>query len=161
MTGTVPITPPPGRRQAGFTLVEALLSLTLTLMLGSLLLRLLVLESGASRRLLQTLTDRQLLERSRELIHHDRRQALAEAPDPTAATPACGLGGRTAVIHLETRHGPITYSLGDAPSPIWREPVLMRCGPSHGLDGSLQAGTPLNRVVADGLRPQDWPQPGS
>ena len=47
----------------------------------------------------------------------------------------------------------ITYSIGTAPSAIWRGTVLMRCGPAYGLGGELSAGAAQNRVVLDGLAP--------
>ena len=62
------------------------------------------------------------------------------------------MAGRTPVLNFETDAGPITYSLGSAPSAIWRKKVLMRCGPSYGLDGLLNSGgSSPNRVVIDGL----------
>ena len=46
----------------------------------------------------------------------------------------------------------IVYSVGTAPSPIWRGQVLMRCGPAYGLDGVIrQGGKAQNRVLIDGL----------
>jgi hypothetical protein len=45
----------------------------------------------------------------------------------------------------------VTYSVGAAPSPIWRGQVLMRCGPAFGLHGEVSEGASLNRVVLDGL----------
>ncbi|QEY33202.1 hypothetical protein EVJ50_14130 [Synechococcus sp. RSCCF101] len=134
----------------GFTLAELLIASALGMALAAAFLQLLLVESGASRRLLSAMHERQWLERTRDLIHHDRAQAQSEARDPQVAVPACRLSGRRPVLHLHTRQGPITYSLGNRPSRIWQQPVLMRCGPSYGLDGSLQPGQALNRVIADG-----------
>ncbi len=47
----------------------------------------------------------------------------------------------------------ITYSIGTAPSAIWRGKGLMRCGPAYGLAGELSSGAAQNRVVLDGLAP--------
>jgi hypothetical protein len=69
------------------------------------------------------------------------------------------LAGRSPVLHVSTASGAITYSVGAAPSAIWRGQVLMRCGPAYGLDGELTTGTQaLNRVVIDGLAaaPTRW-----
>ena len=64
---------------------------------------------------------------------------------------ACALGGRDPVLQLQTPAGPITYTAGSPPSPIWRRRVLMRCGPAFGLDGEPSAGAAQNRVLLDGL----------
>ena len=46
----------------------------------------------------------------------------------------------------------IVYSVGAAPSAIWRGQVLMRCGPAYGLDGAIRpGGQAQNRVLIDGL----------
>ena len=46
----------------------------------------------------------------------------------------------------------IVYSVGQAPSAIWQGQVLMRCGPSYGLDGVLNLqGAFQNRVLLDAL----------
>jgi hypothetical protein len=49
----------------------------------------------------------------------------------------------------------IVYSVGAAPSAIWRGQVLMRCGPAYGLDGVIRpGGRAQNRVLIDDL-PKD------
>ena len=55
------------------------------------------------------------------------------------------------------------YSLGAAPSPIWRGTVLMRCGPAFDLKGQPSAtGQPQNRVVLDAVETFEVTQaPGS
>jgi hypothetical protein len=55
------------------------------------------------------------------------------------------------VLQLQTPAGPITYTAGSPPSPIWRRRVLMRCGPAFGLDGEPSGGAAQNRVLLDGL----------
>jgi len=64
------------------------------------------------------------------------------------------MGGRLPVLHLSTEAGPITYAVGAAPSGLWRDQVLMRCGPALDLQGQpTLAGMAQNRVVIDGLAP--------
>jgi hypothetical protein len=48
---------------------------------------------------------------------------------------------------------PITYTVGAAPSGIWRGQVLMRCGPAYLLQGGLSDDPAhnQNQVVLDGL----------
>ena len=46
---------------------------------------------------------------------------------------------------------PVVYFTGEAPSPICREPVLMRCGPAFTLEGFASRGAYQNRVVLDGV----------
>jgi len=80
--------------------------------LSAVFLKLLVVESGASRRLLTSVRERRWRERTRDLIHHDRSQALSESIDPSALLQ---------------------------PSPLRAAP-LYGCGPSFSLDGSPQPG---------------------
>ena len=55
---------------------------------------------------------------------------------------------------------PVLYSLGSAPSAIWRGAVLMRCGPAFDLQGGIRSGSRyLNRVVLDGVDRFDLHQP--
>lgn len=52
----------------------------------------------------------------------------------------------------------IVYSVGRAPSAIWRGQVLMRCGPSYGLDGVINLeGAYQNRVLLDALPDRSVP----
>ncbi len=55
------------------------------------------------------------------------------------------------VLQLQTPACPITYTVGGAPSAIWRGRLLMRCGPAFGLHGEPSAGAAQNRVLLDGL----------
>ncbi|WP_254959321.1 MULTISPECIES: FitA-like ribbon-helix-helix domain-containing protein [unclassified Cyanobium] len=55
------------------------------------------------------------------------------------------------VLQLTTPEGPISYTVGSAPSAIWRGRVLMRCGPAFGLHGEPSGGPAQNRVLLDGL----------
>jgi hypothetical protein len=85
-------------------------------------------------------------------VKHDLAQAAAVSESPELEQHGCSLAGRIPVLHLRSTAGPITFSVGAAPSAIWRGRVLMRCGPAYGLDGRITAGSaPTNRVVIDGL----------
>ena len=100
--------------------------------------------------LARQLRERGLQARTLELLRSDllRAESLRLA---TAAGSACPLAGRQPLVQIATAQGPITYSIGRPPSPIWRGRVLMRCGPAFGLDGEPSAGQAQNRVVIDGL----------
>jgi hypothetical protein len=71
----------------------------------------------------------------------------------------CGMAGRQPVLAIgldsrntEVSSQTIVYSVGAAPSAIWRGQVLMRCGPAYGLDGVIRSdGKAQNRVLIDGL----------
>lgn len=147
------------RQQAGFSLVELLITLVVGGALGMALMQVLLAENGASQRLGRLLRERQLSQRALELMRQELQQAewVRTAADPPAAAAAdpwessCGLAGRTPVLQLGTQAGVITYTVGRAPSSIWRGTVLMRCGPAYGLAGELGHGTPQNRVLLDGL----------
>ena len=135
---------------AGFSLVELLLALTLGTVVCGAMVRLLLSESRGSellaRRLRAGLEQRRVLELIREDVQRSSQVAL-DAVSPAA----CNLAGRTVVLHLQATPGPVTYSVGSAPSPIWQGQVLMRCGPAFGLDGQPSLGLALNRVLLDGL----------
>ena len=136
----------------GFSLVELMLSLSLGLGLSGVMLQGLMAEGQNGARFSRLLRERAVQRRTLALIKGDLAQATAVSPTPASEQHACGLAGRTPVLHLSTAAGPITYSVGAAPSPIWRGHVLMRCGPAYGIDGAMSAGSAaLNRVVMDGL----------
>ena len=71
----------------------------------------------------------------------------------------CGMAGRQPVLAIgldvsksQASAQTIIYSVGAAPSAIWRGQVLMRCGPAYGLDGVIRpGGKAQNRVLIDGL----------
>ena len=80
--------------------------------------------------------------------------------DPTPSHQwSCGMAGRQPVLAIsldpsntEASSQTIVYSVGAAPSAIWRGQVLMRCGPAYGLDGAIRpGGQAQNRVLIDGL----------
>ena len=145
--------PGPRRARAGFSLPELLIALLLGGALSAVLLQLLLVETGTSQRLGRLLRERQLGQRALELVRQELQQAQWVSTGPTLPAP-CGLAGRTVVLQLGTPAGVITYSVGAAPSPIWRGPVVMRCGPAYGLSGELASGQAQNRVLIDALLPQ-------
>ena len=140
---------------AGFSLVELMLSLSLGMALSGVMLQGLMAEGQNGARLSRLLRERAAQRRTLELVKGDLARATAVSEEPELESHACGLAGRTAVLHLSSPAGPITYSVGKAPSSIWRGRVLMRCGPAFGLDGLPSTGSQsLNRVVIDGLSVQ-------
>ncbi|WP_398330817.1 prepilin-type cleavage/methylation domain-containing protein [Vulcanococcus sp.] len=143
----------------GFSLVELLLSLSLGLALSGVMLQGLMADRHNGARFSRLLRERAAQRRTLELVQHDLAQAHAVSTTPELERHGCSLAGRIPVLHLRTGAGPITYSVGAAPSAIWRGRVLMRCGPAFGLDGLISGGAQsLNRVVIDGLavKPQIW-----
>ena len=154
---------PETRAESGFTLVELMLSLSL----GSLLFVVLLQLIGADLRLGSTMTSRlhesAQQRRTLELIRDELAIGSGWEVDPTPSHQwSCGMSGRQPVlaIGLDSRNSQaatqtIVYSVGAAPSPIWRGQVLMRCGPAYGLDGVIRPdGNAQNRVLIDGL-PKD------
>jgi prepilin-type N-terminal cleavage/methylation domain-containing protein len=136
----------------GFTLVEVLLALGLGLLVAAWLLEALLAHGSLTAKLADRLHQREFERRARRLIEDDRRLASLATSQPGAQAPACNLAGRQPLLHLQLPAGQpaITWSLGSAPSTIWRGQVLMRCGPAYGLDGQPNlAGSWQNRVVLD------------
>ncbi len=147
------------RAMGGFSLVELMLSLSLGFALSGVMLQGLMAEGQNGVRFSRLLRERAAQRRTLELVKHDLAQATLVSTTPEQEQHGCSLSGRTAVLYLTTPAGPITYSVGAAPSAIWRGRVLMRCGPAFGLDGLITGGTqPSNRVVIDGLavKPTPW-----
>ena len=145
---------------AGFTLVELLLAAALgTLVCGG-LLQLLLGDLRLSAAMAQKLQARRQQQQVLTLIRaeRDRGYGVIANPDPSQTWP-CALAGRRAVLAIalspadpNARHQAIVYSVGAAPSPIWRGQVLMRCGPAYGLDGRMDPDSRAqNRVVLDAL----------
>ena len=151
------------RTEKGFTLIELLLSLSLGSMLFVVLLQLigadLRLGNSMASRLRESAQQRHTL----ELIRAELAIGSSWTVDPASSPQgACGLAGRQPVLAIgldssstEVSSRFIVYSVGAAPSPIWRGQVLMRCGPAYGLDGVIRpGGRAQNRVLIDGL-PKD------
>jgi len=142
------------RRSGGFSLLELLLALGLGLVFSGVMLQSLIADGHTSLRLSRLVREKDNQRRTLALVQLDIQRAIAVSSNPTAESGACGLAGRLPVLYLRTQAGAITYSVGAAPSGIWRGEVLMRCGPAFGLDGATNwAGTAQNRVVIDGLAP--------
>jgi prepilin-type N-terminal cleavage/methylation domain-containing protein len=140
--------------QAGFSLVELLVSLLLAGVVSGALLQALLLDSQASQRLGRQLRERQQGQRALELLRLELQQAQwLRTGDQPLLPPggSCSLAGRQVVLQLGTAQGLITYSQGPAPEAIWRGRVLLRCGPAYGLDGALAAGPVQQRVLLDAL----------
>lgn len=147
------------REQAGFSLVELLISLSIGVLMSGTILQAVFQGGRASASLVRLLRERASQERTLGLIQADLALASRISSDPLREQHACGLSGRLPVLHLSTAAGAITYSIGAAPSSIWRGQVLMRCGPAFGLDGQPSPGTQSqNRVLLDGLSlaPAAW-----
>lgn len=154
VTLTVARNPSAATTQAtdGFTLVELLLALGLGLLVAAWLLEALLAQGALTAKLADRLHQREFERRARRLIEDDRRLASLATSQPGAQAPACNLAGRQSLLHLQLPAGQpaITWSLGSAPSAIWRGQVLMRCGPAYGLDGQPNlTGNWQNRVVLD------------
>ena len=137
----------------GFTLVELLLAAALGVLVCGVALQLLIGDAARSGALAETLRLRRLQGRTLALLQLDLAQAgswqVAPVVDP--AWP-CSIGTRQPLIAITPQNGtdPVVYSLGTAPSGLWRGRVLMRCGPAFDLQGQPSShGVYLNRVVLD------------
>lgn len=138
--------------QQGFSLVELMLAMGLGLVFSGVMIQVLLGEGENAQQFTRALRERTYQRRAVALIRSDlerTRQVIEVAA--TTATACGGLGGRRRVLTLETAEGTIVYSVGAAPSGIWRGRVLMRCGPAFGEHGQASAGAFQSRVVLDGL----------
>lgn len=143
----------------GFSLVETLVALSVGLSLAGSIMHTLLWQSQVHGRLSRLVREQTWQQRTLNLIAADVGQSNRVSASPLSEKAACPLAGRQPVLHLESRAGPITYTVGSAPSTIWRGRVLMRCGPAFDLQGNLSAnGLAQNRVVLDGLphQPSPW-----
>ena len=139
----------------GFTLVELLLASALGVVVCGVALQLLIGDAARSSALTETLRLRSLQGRTLALLQMDLAQAgswqVSPAVDPSWP---CSIGERQPLLAITPQNGtdPVVYSLGTAPSAIWRGRVLMRCGPAFDLQGQpSRQGAYLNRVVLDGV----------
>ena len=148
------------RADNGFTLIELLLSLSLGSLLFFVMLQLigadLRLGKSMASRLRESAQQRQTL----ELIRGELAIGSSWTVDPAPSNQwSCGMAGRQPVLAIsldssstEVSSRVIVYSVGAAPSAIWRGQVLMRCGPAYGLDGVIRPdGKAQNRVLIDAL----------
>lgn len=141
----------------GFTLAETLVALCVGCLVGAVMLNGIRLQMQMQKQMLQQVRERTWLKRSLERIARDVKNAENISSDPSPASSeitACGLEGRTPVLKLTptTLTNPsIIYSVGPAPSPIWRGTVLMRCARDP-------SGVISNRVLIDQLAspPTPW-----
>ena len=143
------------RAAKGFTLVELMLAALLGCLLCGVAFQLLFAETRQGGSLAESLHLKQWQRRTLELVKSDleRGSSWQIDPDVTADWP-CALAGRQPSLVITPRDGshPVVYSLGPAPSAIWRGEVLMRCGPAFDLHGGIRSGSHYqNRVVLDGI----------
>ncbi|QNJ14577.1 hypothetical protein SynA18461_01942 [Synechococcus sp. A18-46.1] len=111
-------------------------------------------DSASSAAMAEAIQVRRLQRRTLRLIQADLANASGWIVDPDSTTPGgCGLSQRRPLLAITPRDGSpaLVYSLGNAPSAIWRSPVLVRCGPAFDLDGRPSGGAYQNRVVLDGV----------
>ena len=143
------------RSAQGFTLVELMLAALLGTFICGVVFQLLFAETRQGGSLAESLQLKQWQRRTLELLKGDLERASSWQIDPDAlADWPCGLAGRQPKLAITHRDGsdPVVYSLGPAPSAIWRDDVLMRCGPAFDLQGGVRSGSRYqNRVVLDGV----------
>ena len=139
----------------GFTLVELMLAVLLGCLLCGVAFQLLFAETRQGGSLAESLQLKQWQRRTLELVKGDLEHASSWRIDPDAfGTWPCALAGRQPKLAILPSDGsePVVYSLGTAPSAIWRGAVLMRCGPAFDLHGGIRSGSRYqNRVVLDGV----------
>ena len=139
----------------GFSLLELLLAAALGTVVFASALQLLIGESLQSGSLAQRLQLRRVQQRTLRLLQADLSGAKSWQldPDPSPAWP-CPIAGRQPLLAITLQQSPVpvVYSLGPAPSGIWRGSVLMRCGPAFDLDGRPRLESRYqNRVVLDAM----------
>ena len=143
------------RAAQGFTLVELMLAALLGCLLCGVAFQLLFAETRQGGALAESLQLKQWQRRTLELVKSDLERGSSWRVDPDASGHwPCALAGRQPKLAITPRDGsgPVVYSLGPAPSAIWRGDVLMRCGPAFDLQGGIRSGSRYqNRVVLDGV----------
>ena len=143
------------RAPQGFTLVELMLVVLVGCLLCGVAFQLLFAETRQGGSLAESFQLKQMQRRTLELVKGDLERASTWqiAPDPSGSWP-CALAGRQPKLAITPSDGsdPVLYSLGPAPSAIWRGSVLMRCGPAFDLQGGVRSGSRYqNRVVLDAV----------
>lgn len=148
------------RRDRGFTLLELMLALSLGVMVFGVLLNLIAGDLRLGGAMATRLRDSARQRRTLELIRDELALGQGRMLEPPVSDQwPCAMAGRRPVLAIATEAGDpqarrraIVYSVGRAPSAIWRGRVLMRCGPAYNLEGlpSLDAAY-QNRVVLDAL----------
>ena len=146
--------------EKGFTLIELLLSLSLGSLLFVVLLQLIGADLRLGNSMASRLRESAQQRRTLELIRDELAIGSGWEVDPVISNQwPCGMAGREPVLAIglefsksQASTQTIVYSVGAAPSAIWRGQVLMRCGPAYGLDGAIRPdGKAQNRVLIDGL----------
>lgn len=140
------------KKGAAFSLAELVVALALALVVAAAVVQGLMASGRNGERLALLLRERTFQRRTLALLRGELGAAQGWQAN-TGAGAACNLAGRRPVVQVVVEGRRITYSLGAAPSPIWRGRVLMRCGPAYGLEGELSSGAAQNRVLLDGLAP--------
>jgi hypothetical protein len=145
------------RSDTGFSLVELLVAASLGMGLCAVMLQGVLSDGTHGQRLSRLYRERTNQRRTLELVRSDVERAVAVSAHPQLEASACGWAGRKPVLHLKLDGGrSISYSVGAAPSGIWRGQVLMRCGQAFDLFGQLSTTSNVqNRVVIDGLARPD------
>ena len=151
------------RAAQGFTLVELMLAALVGCLLCSVAFQRLFSETRQGGSLAESLQLKQWQRRTLQLVKGDLERASRWQidPDPSGRWP-CALADRLPRLAITPRDGsdPVVYSLGSAPSAIWRGDVLMRCGPAFDLHGGIRNGSRYqNRVVLDGVERFELHQP--
>ena len=141
------------RAAQGFTLLELMLAALLGCFLCGVAFQLLFAETRQGGAFAESLQLKQWQRRTLQLLKGDLERASSWQidPDVTADWP-CALADRQPKLAITPRDGSdlVVYSLGPAPSAIWRGDVLMRCGPAFDLHGGIRSGSRYqNRVVLD------------
>ena len=143
------------RSAQGFTLVEVMLAALLGTFFCGVVFQLLFAETRQGGTLAESLQLKQWQRRTLELLKGDLERASSWQTDPdVSADWPCALADRQPKLAITPIDGsdPVVYSLGPAPSAIWRGDVLMRCGPAFDLWGGIRRGSSYqNRVVLDGV----------
>ena len=151
------------RAAQGFTLVELMLAALLGCLLCGVVFQLLFAETRQGGALAESLQLKQWQRRTLELVRGDLERASTWRIDPEpSGTWPCALTGRQPKLMITSKDGsaPVVYSLGPAPSAIWRGDVLMRCGPAFDLQGGIRSGSRYqHRVVLDGVDRFELHQP--
>ena len=147
----------------GFTLVELMLAALLGCLLCGVVFQLLFAEMRQGGSLAESLQLKQWQRRTLELLKSDLEHASSWQIEPdTSGSWPCALAGRQPKLAITPADGSasVLYSLGSAPSAIWRDDVLMRCGPAFDLHGGIRYGSRYqNRVVLDGVERFELHQP--
>ena len=151
------------RAAQGFTLVELMLAALLGTFFCGVVFQLLFAETRHGGSLAESLQLKQWQRRTLQLLKDDLERASNWQIDPDASADwPCALADRQPRLAITPTDGsdPVVYSLGPAPSAIWRGDVLMRCGPAFDLHGGIRSGSRYqNRVVLDGVERFELHQP--